>query len=80
MCFLLRTACFHWAAPAGSSVLSCNETDFTTLQEKLYSHQQNKQQKDPGSGPGVPTLPEMTTSPSSPSQFLPAENYRYPLI
>ncbi|KAM8711650.1 hypothetical protein ACLKA7_012201 [Drosophila subpalustris] len=36
---------------------------------KLNSHQQNKQQKDPGSGPGVPALPEMTTSPSSPSSW-----------
>ncbi|KAM8703446.1 hypothetical protein ACLKA7_008121 [Drosophila subpalustris] len=52
----------------------CNETDFTTLQEKLYSHQQNKQQKDPGSGPGVPALPEMTTSPSSPSSWSPMDH------
>ncbi|KAM8703444.1 hypothetical protein ACLKA7_008119 [Drosophila subpalustris] len=43
-------------------------------QEKLYSHQQNKQQKDPGSGPGVPALPEMTTSPSSPSSWSPMDH------
>ncbi|KAM8719108.1 hypothetical protein ACLKA7_011766 [Drosophila subpalustris] len=39
------------------------------MRRKLNSHQQNKQQKDPGSGPGVPALPEMTTSPSSPSSW-----------
>ncbi|KAL7725211.1 hypothetical protein ACLKA6_018700 [Drosophila palustris] len=36
-------------------------------QGKLYSHQQNKQQKDPGSGPGVPALHETDTSTPSPS-------------
>ncbi|KAM8710760.1 hypothetical protein ACLKA7_017396 [Drosophila subpalustris] len=39
----------------------------TSEVRKLNSHQQNKQQKDPGSGPGVPALPEMTTYASSPS-------------
>ncbi|KAL7739822.1 hypothetical protein ACLKA6_003264 [Drosophila palustris] len=48
---------------------SCNEKDFTTLQEKLYSHQQNKQQTDPGSGPGVPALPETDTLTPSPSSW-----------
>ncbi|KAL7724391.1 hypothetical protein ACLKA6_003744 [Drosophila palustris] len=49
---------------------SCNEKDFTTLQEKLYSHQQNKQQTDPGSGPSVPALPETDTLTPSPSKVL----------
>ncbi|KAM8715825.1 hypothetical protein ACLKA7_002811 [Drosophila subpalustris] len=62
-----RLLVWHRQQQLGNIGNSCNETDFTTLQEKLYSHQQNKQQKDPGSGPGVPALPEMTTSPSSPS-------------
>ncbi|KAM8713820.1 hypothetical protein ACLKA7_014048 [Drosophila subpalustris] len=46
---------------------SCRHTELYNTTGKLNSYQQNKQQKDPGSGPGVPALPEMTTSPSSPS-------------
>ncbi|KAM8714903.1 hypothetical protein ACLKA7_002022 [Drosophila subpalustris] len=37
---------------------------------KLFTKtQQNKQQKDPGSGPGVPALPETDTLTPSPSAF-----------
>ncbi|KAM8712195.1 hypothetical protein ACLKA7_012678 [Drosophila subpalustris] len=53
---------------------SCRHTELYNTTGKLNSHQQNKQQKDPGSGPGVPALPEMTTSPSSPSSWSPMDH------
>ncbi|KAM8707539.1 hypothetical protein ACLKA7_005082 [Drosophila subpalustris] len=61
------TNCLFPLGRAGWLIGSQVESHPWPAVRKLNSHQQNKQQKDPGSGPGVPALPEMTTSPSSPS-------------
>ncbi|KAL7724305.1 hypothetical protein ACLKA6_006053 [Drosophila palustris] len=54
---LLRTACFHWAAPAGSSVLRKNSTAINKTNNKRI----------PVPDPGVPALLETDTSTPSPS-------------
>ncbi|KAM8701971.1 hypothetical protein ACLKA7_001282 [Drosophila subpalustris] len=48
--------------------LEIRRNRITSLWEKI-DDEYGRCSKDPGSGPGVPVLPEMTTSPSSPSSW-----------